>query len=160
MIFSLSTCYDTVQASELEPEQTIVTREQLRQAVSVYDPLALKNPCLLHQLIDQEMILACRQVEELGLSLEAAPVKLLIVSSFNPGAGFDTVEIDRMSHETLKRQLATNDVVFSRFIQQLFLHQTQPDILCQRLMTVLAGATAKKVRVRAERLQTSWAILH
>ncbi|MGX8177499.1 hypothetical protein ACWS7L_08385 [Exiguobacterium artemiae] len=160
MIFSLSTCYDTVQTSELESEPSIVTREQLRQAVSVYDPFALKEPCLLHQLIYQEMVSACRQVEALGLSLDAIPVKLLIVSSFNPGAGFDADEIDRMSHATLKRQLATNDVVFSRFIQQLFLHQTQPDILCQRLMGILAGATTQKVLIRAKRLQTSWAILH
>ncbi|MGE6554839.1 hypothetical protein [Exiguobacterium artemiae] len=160
MIFSLSTCYDTVQVSGLESDPSTVTREQLRQAVSIYDPLVLKDPCLLHQLIYQEMVLACQQVKALGLSLDAVPVKLLIISSFNPGAGFDADEINRMSNATLKRQLATNDVVFSRFIQQLFLHQTQADILCQRLMTVLAGATAKKVFVRAERLQTSWAILH
>ncbi|RDB33909.1 hypothetical protein [Exiguobacterium sp. RIT594] len=159
MIFSLSTCYDMVQDSVSEPNPSTVTREQLRQAVSVYDPLVLKEPCLLHQLIYQEMVLACQQVESLGLSLDATPVKLLIISSFNPGAGLGADEINQMSHSTLKRQLATNDVVFSRFIQQLFLHQTQPDILCQRLLTVLAGATAKKALIRAERLQTSWAIL-
>lgn len=159
MIFSLSTCYDMVQDSASEPNPSTVTREQLRQAVSVYDPLVLKEPCLLHQLIYREMVLACQQVEALGLSLDATPVKLLIISSFNPGAGFGADEINQMSHSTLKRQLATNDVVFSRFIQQLFLHQTQPDILCQRLLTVLAGATAKKALIRAERLQTSWSIL-
>ncbi|MCT4781081.1 MULTISPECIES: hypothetical protein [Exiguobacterium] len=160
MIISLSTCYEEARTSAAELQQPVeMTREQLRQAVSVYDPFVLKEPCLLQQLIRQEMILTCRRVQSLGLPLESAPVKLLIVSSFNVGAGFNADEINQMSPETIKRQLTTNDVVFARFIQHLFLHQTQRDIICQRLMTILAGASAKKSFVRAERLQASWTVL-
>ncbi len=155
MITSLSACYDDVVASDELAPPDVMTREQIRQAVSAYDPFISKDPCLLHELIRQEITSACSYVQSIGLTVHSDQVKLLVLSSFRSDAGFDVDELNRMSSTTLKRQITTHDVVFSQFIQQLFLHQTQDDIICQRLMNVLAGATANKCKTRAARLHDS-----
>jgi hypothetical protein len=58
-----------------------------------------------------------------------------------------------MSPNALKGHLSTLDAAFNRLLHQLFLQQSQPDILCQRFMTILAGAVATKCKIRAKRLK-------
>lgn len=131
----------------------IVTRDQIRQAVQSYDPYQTNTSYGLEQLLLHELRQACQCVEEQGLSLADTQTELLILSAFQSDAGFLAEEIQDMSPTAIKRHLSTLDAAFNRLLHQLFLHQSQPDILCQRFMTILAGSVATKCAIRAKRLK-------
>ncbi|WP_294741042.1 hypothetical protein [uncultured Exiguobacterium sp.] len=131
----------------------IVTRDRIRQAVQSYDPYKPYTSHALEQLLLHELRHACHSVQEQGLSLADAQTELLILSAFQSDAGYQAEEIQDMSPTAIKRHLASLDAVFNRLLHQLFLHQSQPDILCQRFLTILAGAVATKCAIRAKRLK-------
>jgi len=107
----------------------------------------------LEELLLHELRQACHCVKEEGLSLADMQTELLILSAFQCDAGYLAEEIQHMSPTAIKRHLSTLDAAFNRLLHQLFLHQSQPDILCQRFMTILAGAVAMKCKIRAKRLK-------
>lgn len=82
-----------------------------------------------------------------------AQTELLILSAFQSDAGYQAEEIQDMSPTAIKRHLSSLDAAFNRLLHQLFLHQSQPDILCQRFMTILSGAVATKCAIRAKRFK-------
>ena len=131
----------------------IVTRDQIRQAVQSYDPYQTNTSHGLEQFLLHELRQACRLVQEQGLSLADVQTELLILSAFQSDAGYLAEEIQDMSPTAIKRHLSTLDAAFNRLLHQLFLHQSQPDILCQRFLTILAGAVATKCAIRAKRLK-------
>ncbi|WP_214746197.1 MULTISPECIES: hypothetical protein [unclassified Exiguobacterium] len=131
----------------------IVTRDQIRQAVQVYDPYQMHTSYALEHLLIHELREACHHVQEQGLTLADAQIELLILSAFQSDAGYQAEEIQDMSPTAIKRHLSSLDAAFNRLLHQLFLHQSQPDILCQRFMTILSGAVATKCVIRAKRLK-------
>ncbi|AHA31481.1 hypothetical protein ASF99_04575 [Exiguobacterium sp. Leaf187] len=131
----------------------IVTRDQIRQAVQVYDPYQMHTSYALEHLLIHELREACHHVQEQGLTLADAQTELLILSAFQSDAGYQAEEIQDMSPTAIKRHLSSLDAAFNRLLHQLFLHQSQPDILCQRFMTILSGAVATKCAIRAKRLK-------
>lgn len=156
MILSLSSSYDAVVRSPREADASHTTRAQLRQAIVSYDILADRESTL-QQLIDHELQSCCFQVHQIGLDVRSDLVKLMVMSAFSNGAGFSTDELKSMSSSTIKRHLSSSDVIFARLIQKLFLHQSQTDIICQRLQSVLCGAATKKCIIRAQRMYESTA---
>jgi len=137
---------------QLDPSK-IVTRDQIRQAVQSYDPYQSHTSHALEELLLHELRQACHCVKEEGLSLADMQTELLILSAFQCDAGYLAEEIQHMSPTAIKRHLSTLDAAFNRLLHQLFLHQSQPDILCQRFMTILAGAVATKCKIRSKRLK-------
>ncbi|WP_214849300.1 hypothetical protein [Exiguobacterium sp. s193] len=154
MIRSLSSSYDIVVQSQKEADASHTTRAQLRHAIVNYDILADQDSAL-QQLIDHELKSCCFQVQQIGLDVRSDLVKLLVLSAFSTDAGFSTDELTSMSSNTIKRHLSSCDAIFTRLIQKLFLHQSQTDIICQRLQSVLCGAATKKCIIRAQRLHES-----
>lgn len=129
----------------------IVTRDQIRQAVQLYDPYQMHTSYALEHLLIHELREACHYVQEQGLTLADAQTELLILSAFQSDAGYQAEEIQDMSPTAIKRHLSSLDAAFNRLLHQLFLHQSQPDILCQRFMTILSGAVATKCAIQIGR---------
>ena len=158
MLRSLSSSYDVVMHTVRDTVDP-ATRAQLRLAVVAYGKTA-KDESPLQALIEQELHLCCVQVQHAGLDVQSDLVKLLVLSAFSSDAGFSTAELNSMTPNAIKRQLSSYDAIFARLIQKLFLHQTQVDIICQRLQSVLCGAAAQKCSIRARRLQESTCVTH
>ncbi|MGI1804722.1 hypothetical protein ACRPK8_03210 [Exiguobacterium sp. TDN 0502] len=137
----------------------VITREQVRHAVQTFDPYQTTTTLAFNQLLMHELRHACHDVQEQGLSLQDTQTELLVLSAFQSDAGYLPEEIQEMSPAAIKRHLSSIDASFTRLLRQLFLHQSQPDILCQRFLTIFAGAVASKCHTRAKRLKEATLVL-